>query len=367
MLRRSIILPLILLPLMLLGLWLLIQQPQHGGEWHPLQTRLPAVEQQGNDHHISNIRNFRYREDGTPASADYFDRSYNTEHLQRVWFGLSHFADHGFAHAFLSFEFANDDSEQGVDYLVASVEARLRPDQTYSPFVGLLRQYNRMIVLGTEEDIIGLRSHVRNERVFLYEMTLTQEQQQHLFRGMMSDVASLTETPAFYNTLLHNCVTSLLRHDPDYRVWRHLFDYRVLLPGYGDGFAQDKGWLPQDIELDQLRSENRVVQQHDPLDDDFSVLIRTRDYLDLTLENLVAQQSAYQQRLVRTQGILRHHPDPLHYWIEDERLHRVELFPAEMAAPLLGQTVEVEGRFRFDPAVGRAVHLDSIELQSDQL
>lgn len=357
MLRRFIFL---IFPLVLLTLWLLIQQPHQGGEWHPLQTRLPDIERQGDDYLIRDIRNFRYQADGMPASADYFDHSYNTEQLRRVWFGLSHFADHGFAHAFLSFEFANENPEQEADFLVASVEARLRPDQTYSPFTGLLRQYNRMIVLGTEEDIIGLRSHVRGERVHLYEMTLTPEQQQHLFRGMMADAANLSQVPAFYNTLLHNCVTSLLRHDPDYRVWRHLFDYRVLLPGFGDGFAQDKGWLAQDIALDQLRSESRVAQQHDPMDNNFSVLIRARAYLDLTLENLVAQQIAWQQRLVRAQGVLRHHPDPLHYWIEDERYHRVELFPKEAAAPFLGQTVEVEGRFRFDPEIGRAIHLDRI-------
>lgn len=254
--------------------WIAIQTPTQEGEWHPLQTRLPHVEVDADDYILSNIRDFRYDKDGTPLSTEYMTQHFALDQLTGVWLGLSHFATYGFAHAFLSFEFSNPEEADESTFLVVSVEARLRPDQRYSPMKGLFQQYQRINILGTEEDIIGLRSHVRGERVYLYELTLPEEQQVYLFQSLMQETQSLNEQPAFYNTLLHNCVTSLLKHDPDYRFSRHMFDYRVLLPGYGDEFAQEKGWISQDIFIDQLREKGLISPLVEPEKSGFSKRIR---------------------------------------------------------------------------------------------
>ena len=265
--RRFILWMLLLLITGLLVLQLF--QPTHEGPWIQAQAELPGVEIA--DERVFNllqIRDFRYHSDTSIASADYRDATYELDALERIWLGVSHFSGMGLAHAFVSFEFA------GGEFLAVSFEARLRPGQSYSPVKGLLNQYPKILVLGTEEDILGLRSHVRKERVLLYELQLTQSQQAYLFTGLMHDVAEIEASPRFYNTLLDNCVTSLLRHDPEYHGLKGLLDYRVLLPGFGDGFAQEKGWIRDDLSLAQLRLESLVDATIDPMEANFSQRIR---------------------------------------------------------------------------------------------
>lgn len=259
---------------LILLIWIIAKKPSHEGEWHPLQAQLPSVELVADRYKVSNIRDFRYDQEGSVTSANYLTQEYSLDQLIGVWLGLSHFAGYGFAHAFLSFEFANPDAESDSVFLVVSVEARMRPDQSYSPLKGLFRNYQRINVLGTEEDIIGLRSYSRGEQVYLYPLTLPIEHQQYLFHSLMEETQTLNQQPAFYNTLLHNCVTSLLKHDPDYRFSRHMFDYRVLLPGFGDEFAQEKGWLEQGVDISLLRAKGRVSASVDPQEQTFSELIR---------------------------------------------------------------------------------------------
>lgn len=258
-------------------------KPSHHGEWQLLQQQLPVVEsgqdERGDFYRIGNLRDFRYSPDGAVAQADYREGRYDAADLKRVWLGISHFGGYGLAHTFLSFEFAND------DFLVASVEARLRPEQSYSPFMGLVRQYNKIIVLGSEADIIGLRSHVRAERVLLYPLELDQAQQVYVFSSMMKDAQALAQQPDFYNTLLDNCTTNLLKYDPGYRFYTSLLDYRLLLPGFSDAVAHKKGWISAVQPLATLRLQATIdVVAGGPEREDFSRLIR-RGYQPASTES----------------------------------------------------------------------------------
>lgn len=80
-----------------------------------------------------------------------------------------------------------------------------------------------------------------------------------------------------------------------------------------------------------------------------------------TLAVLVNQAEQLDGSRVATQGVVRHFEDPLHYWIEDEDLNRVEIFPHERIAPHLGETVRVVGVFEYSSAEGRRVTLESVE------
>ena len=259
----------------LFSMYLFSRTPTHEGEWSPLQTRLPQVEwrQDGTTsyYHIDNLRDFRYNADGSVQRADYRAADFSPADLQQVWLGISHFGGYGLAHTFLSFEFKHD------QFLSASVEARLRPDQNYNPFLGLLRQYNKMVVLGTEADIIGLRTHIRKERVLLYPLQLTEQERDYLFNAMMTDAQQIAQQPDFYNTLLDNCTTNLLKHDPNYRFYTSLLDYRLLLPGYSDEVMQEKGWLTAEEPIIDLRAKALINAELMSLDaEDFSRVIRRR-------------------------------------------------------------------------------------------
>jgi hypothetical protein len=265
--------------LCLVGLILVFgRTPTHEGEWHPAQALLPEVRVEDGLYVIRNIRDFSYHTNGGIRAVHYLHQEYAPDALRRVWFGLSHFSGYGLAHSFLSFEF-----EDGR-YLVASVEARMRPDQSYFPLAGLTRRYHKIIVLGTERDIIGLRSHVHGQRLLLYPMELTPAQGRVLFKGMMEDVEALRHQPSFYNTVMDNCTTSLLRHDPEHRLWRGLLDYRVLLPGHADNYALERGWIRADTDLMQLRARATVSGDISPGAPDFSALIRMPSGLPAVLQ-----------------------------------------------------------------------------------
>lgn len=81
---------------------------------------------------------------------------------------------------------------------------------------------------------------------------------------------------------------------------------------------------------------------------------------------LASNPVAYDGDLVATQGVVRHFEDPLHYWIEDEDLHRVEIFPHDMIEPHLGSVVRVVGRFSFSPSEGRKLVLESVASLSEE-
>lgn len=245
--------------------------PTHEGEWGALQGRIPTITSNAEGQYsITGIRDFRYHPDASVAESRYFDEQIDLAGLQRIWLGISHFAPMGLAHTFLSFEFSDQ------RFLVASVEARLNASQSYSPFKGLLRRYHKMIVLGTEADIIGLRSHVRQERVLLYPLQLTPQEQRYVLRGILNDAQAIEQQPAFYNTLLDNCLTNLVKHDPDFRHWWGLTDYRLVLPGFFDGLAWQRGWISNQLTLAEARQRAEIDPTHtQPADSAFSVKIRS--------------------------------------------------------------------------------------------
>ncbi len=80
----------------------------------------------------------------------------------------------------------------------------------------------------------------------------------------------------------------------------------------------------------------------------------------LELELLVAQQENFQGRLVRTRGVVRGHPDPRHYWLEDAALNRVGLTPDDAVSALVDEEVEVTGRFSFARDRGRRIEVQQI-------
>lgn len=263
--------------------------PTHEGEWQALQARLPeaslhqgylsqtrepqasADTSQTSDYiRLRGVRDFRYHPDGSIAEGRYLEGDYYLQDLKGVWLGISHFGEPGLAHTFLSFEFSED------NFLVASIEARLRPEQSYHPLLGLVRQYPRLLVWGTEADIIGLRTHVRKERVLLYPLRLSPEQAQGLLVALTMETAELSKTPDFYNTLTDNCATGLLKFEPDYRWYASLMDYRILLPGFVDGLLLERGWIAAEGSLTDLRQRASVAAETaPPTAEHFSAALRS--------------------------------------------------------------------------------------------
>ncbi len=80
---------------------------------------------------------------------------------------------------------------------------------------------------------------------------------------------------------------------------------------------------------------------------------------EVSLAMLTENATNFDNNQVITRGIVRE--APLHYWIEDEDLNRVEIFPQERVALYWGEAVLVEGHFRFSATEGRRLTLNKIK------
>ncbi len=81
----------------------------------------------------------------------------------------------------------------------------------------------------------------------------------------------------------------------------------------------------------------------------------------VTLSMLASDPGQFDGRVVTTQGVVQHFDDPLHYWLEDPDVNRVELEPGDVVADYLDQEVLVTGRFSYGVREGRRLRVQEIE------
>lgn len=231
---------------MMAWLWT-YHQPSLTRDWSPDQARLPVARFEDDVVHIDNFRHARYR-DVDDYELEWQSRRFDLHKLRTVDFVLEHFsAWRGAAHTFLSFGFDNG------EYLAISVEIRKRRGDSYSPFKGLFKRYEIMYVIGDERDLIGLRTHVRNNPVRIFPIRAEPAAIRALLVHMLLRANGLARQAEFYNTLTNTCSSNIVRHMEALSGRKYPWDLRVLLPGYADELAYELGFIDADGELDELR------------------------------------------------------------------------------------------------------------------
>lgn len=253
-LRRVVALA-ISVPVIGYALLAVLIRPSNDRDWSPDQARLATATFAGDSVHIENVRNAVYR-----SVSDYDvrweRRSYDLGRLASVWFVVEPFSDlRGPAHTFLSFGF--DDGR----FVAISIELRKEKGESFSPVLGLLRQYELQYVVGDERDLIGLRANHRRDSVFLYEARTTPERKRALFVAMLERANALAARPQFYNTLWSSCTTNIVSHINDIAPRRVPFSYKVLLPAYSDELAYDLGLLATELPRDGFRLPHLINER----------------------------------------------------------------------------------------------------------
>lgn len=250
----------------------LTTHPSHDREWRPEQARLPRITFEDSHVQIRDVRDFTFRSpsDFTPA---YRDRSYDLDQLRRVWFVLSPFSREwrGPAHSFLSFEFADS------QFVSISVEARREVDEVYSIWKGALRRYELMYVIGEERDVIGVRAVTQDDPVYLYPGRATPAQVRALFVAMLRRAQRIERQPVFYNTFTNNCTTNILKPVNDLLEKDIPLGPGVILPGYSDQLALERGLIDTELPLAQARARFEINERARAAsgDPDFSLRIRS--------------------------------------------------------------------------------------------
>jgi len=264
--------------LLALNIYYLFTTPTNEGAWQVHYQKLATVELDENIATIHNFRRARYDESGATKAINWSDRTVNLDELKSVWYGISVFSSPGLAHTFLSFDFGDNDP------VVISVEARMRPDQNYSPVKGLLDNYHLIYVIADERDVIGVRIHKRPDDVYFMPINVAKERGQKMFLDMITRVNSLENTPEFYNTFTSNCTNSIMK-DTKVPAWQYYLDPRIILPGFSDRIAYQYGVLDQRYSRETVR-EAAFIRVTDFSDEgpDFYSKIRANYYQNLNAE-----------------------------------------------------------------------------------
>jgi hypothetical protein len=142
--------------------------------------------------------------------------------------------------------------------LVVSVETRREASETFSPLLGLLRQFEIIYVVGSESDIVGVRTDHRKERVYVYPTTATSDQARQLLELLIADINSVYETPQMYNTLARNCTNALTRRVEDMSSVDFPFTWKTVLPGYFDEVLHQLGLITGEGTFAEIKAAHLI-------------------------------------------------------------------------------------------------------------
>lgn len=228
------------------------EKPSNNRNWRPDLALLPVADINGDRIKLYHIRDCTYRTE-EDYDVRHFDREFKLTDVRSVDFIVVPFQNTpALAHTMLSFGLSNGEQ------FVVSVEGRLEQGEKYSTLGGALNGYELMVVIGTERDLILLRTEVRNVDVYLYPTRVTPQQAQRLFVAMLNRANQLAREPEFYDLLTNNCTTNIVDHINRLKPGSIPNDLRVLLPGHSDRLAYDLGLLAVNGPFDQIRQACHV-------------------------------------------------------------------------------------------------------------
>lgn len=248
-----------------------IPAPAGDRAWLEPQARMAQVTFEGERVRVNGVRDFRYGAGGAVTRVTWDEREYALADLRTAWLGVSPFGGlPGVGHVFASFGFADG------RYLAVSVESRREVGESYDPVRGMYRNYELVYVIGDERDIVGLRSNVWRDPVYLYPLRTTPEALRAAFLDILQRAAALNAQPEFYDTLANSCSSNLVRHVNRAAPGRVPGSVKSLLAAYSDALAHEVGLLEFEGSLDEARARFRINDRAagDVDGGDFSARIR---------------------------------------------------------------------------------------------
>jgi hypothetical protein len=249
-----------------LQLWWHSLTPSHQRHWAADVAELSHGHRAGDRVTLYNVRNFSWRS-ATDFSARWETRHYDLQQLTSVDLLTSYWAGPAIAHTLISFGFADG------QFVTFSVEIRREAHETFSETGGFFKMFELSVVAADERDIIGVRTNVRGEEVYLYRLNLTPASRRALLLAYIDRANNLRQTPAFYHTVTANCTTIVF--DMMRQIVQRLpVDYRLLLSGYLPAYAFDAGGLMPGHSLTELHQRGHINARATAAQDHFSTHIR---------------------------------------------------------------------------------------------
>jgi hypothetical protein len=245
-------------------------KPSHDRNWATSFAQLPRITTEGDLIRVHNIRNFDYR---TPEdfTVRYYDKTFDLNKLETADYVLSYWdGNEAIAHTLVSFGFGDG------DYLTVSVETRLEQGEPQTNLGGFYKQYELIYILGDERDLLRLRSNFRKEEVFVYPTNFNKKDIRKFFGVIIERINSIANKPQFYNTISHNCISSLTKDFSKVLEVRDPFNYRWFLNGYSAELMFEHGAINSNGNFADTQRFHHINQyvQADKNGEDYSRGIR---------------------------------------------------------------------------------------------
>ncbi len=228
------------------------EQASHARLWRADLAVLPFAEISSDHVHLRNIRDCEYRTEDD-YDVRHFDKNIALRDVRTIDFIVVPFKNTpSIAHTMMSFGMADG------TYIVFSVEARLEKNEQYSALASTSNQYELIWLVGTERDLVRLRTEVRDVDVYIYPIKASPEQVQKVFLASVARVNELARNPEFYDLISNNCTTNIVDLVNELRPGYIPKDIRVILPGHSDKLAYDLGLLAAQGDFEQIKAASRV-------------------------------------------------------------------------------------------------------------
>lgn len=204
-------------------------------DWVVENARQATAEMADDDLIVRDLRNFEWLGKGDCVPR-WEVRRYPLGHLAAVDLFACSWGDPRVAHLIVSFVFTD------LPPLAFSIETRREIRERWSILAGFMKSYELILIAADERDVIRVRTNVRGEQVARYRLKSTPQMRRTLLGLYVEQMNSLARRPRFYNTLLRNCTTEVVRilRAAGRRV---PLDWRILISGYVPQYLHELGML----------------------------------------------------------------------------------------------------------------------------
>src|SRR5213596_4084704 len=248
--------------------WWLTLKPSNDGNWQPDVAQLAWAEINGDEFTFHNVRNCDYRTD-TDYTPHWETRTVRLSQITGIDLAIDYWGSPWIAHPIVSFQFAD------AQTLCFSIETRKTIGQSYSPIVGLYRQFALIYLVADERDVIRLRTNYRKEDIYLYRTTISPAHARERFLEYIHSLNALRNKPRWYNAITTNCTTSIRTQHPPHE--RLPWDWRILLNGKcGELWYERHLIVTRGLPFAELKTRSLIDTRPRAANDspDFSQLIR---------------------------------------------------------------------------------------------
>lgn len=249
--------------------WFITLQPSHDRPWRADVATMPRALIEGDRVRLTGVRDFQYR-GRNDFTARYEEREVSLAHVTGVDFYISYWAVGPLGHTFVSFTFDN------APPLAISIEVRPELGESFDPLASLFKQFELIYVVGSERDVVGVRTNHRNEDVFLYRTVATPDDARRLLAVYLERVNQLADQAEFYHLLSNNCTLNIVRYVRAVSAAPIRFDIRHYLNGWFDAWLYSIGALASNLPFAELRARAHINAAAQAAGDapDFSQRIR---------------------------------------------------------------------------------------------